>query len=57
MVIEKNIIVLREGPRSGLDNTAVTAKVKYTVNIINSERKFVLIYTTMQSLVFCMLVV
>ena len=41
-MIEKDILVLGEGPTDGLDDVIVTAEAKYLINFIRSGRKFVL---------------
>ena len=39
---DRNILVLGEGPTQGLDNTAITAEAKYSINFTESERRFVI---------------
>ena len=39
---KKVILVLGEGPTQGLDNTAITADAKYSINFSRSKRKFCL---------------
>ena len=39
---KKDILVLGEGPTQGLDNTTITAEVKYPINFTESGIKFVL---------------
>ena len=36
----KDILILGKGPTQGLDNTTLTAEVKYAINISRSQRKF-----------------
>ena len=39
---EKDILVLGEGPTQELDDTTITAEVKYPINFTESEKRFVL---------------
>ena len=39
---EKDILVLGEGPTQELDDTTITAEVKYPINFRESEKRFVL---------------
>ena len=32
LIIKKDILILGEGPTQGLDDTKITAKVKYAIN-------------------------
>ena len=38
----KDILILGEGPTEGLDDTTLTAKAKYSINFLRSQRKFCL---------------
>ena len=38
----KDILILDQGPTQGLDDDTLTAEVKYPLNFIQSERRFVL---------------
>ena len=38
----KDILVLGEGPTQGLDDTAITAESKYSINFTRSRKRFVL---------------
>ena len=38
----KDILILREGPTQGLDDTTLTAKAKYLINFTQSGKRFVL---------------
>ena len=40
---ERNILVLGEGQTQRLDDTALTAEVKYPINFTQSRKRFVLI--------------
>ena len=39
---KKNILILGEGPTHVLDGTTLTAEVKYPINFIQANKKFVL---------------
>ena len=39
---EKDVLILGEGPRHGLDDTTSTAEAKYPVNFTKSRKKFLL---------------
>ena len=39
----KDILILREGPTQGLDNTTLTAEAKFTIRFTQSGKRFVLI--------------
>ena len=38
----KDILIFGEGPIQGLDDTTLTAKVKYPINFTQSGKRFVL---------------
>ena len=38
----KDILILGEGPTQGLDNTALMAEAKYSINFIQLNKRFVL---------------
>ena len=38
----KEILILGEGPKQGLDDTILTAEAKYPINITQSRKRFVL---------------
>ena len=38
----KNILILREGPTQGLDDTSLTEEAKYSINFIQLRKRFVL---------------
>ena len=42
IIRKKNILALGEGPRQGLDDTALTAGAKYSIIFSRSQRKFCL---------------
>ena len=39
---KRDILVLGKGPTQGLDNTAITAEAKYSINFTESGKRFVL---------------
>ena len=40
--INKDILILGEGPKQGLDDTTSTAKAKYPINFTQPRKRFVL---------------
>ena len=40
--IKKDILVLREDPTNGLDDTTITAEVNYSINFTGLGKRFVL---------------
>ena len=40
LIIKKNILVFDEDPTQRLDDTTVTAKVKYPINFTQSGKRF-----------------
>ena len=53
----KDILILDEGPKQGLDNTTVTTEAKYPMNFTQPNKRFVLSlhYNGSNSLLFVML--
>ena len=39
IIRKKDILVRDEGPTQGLDDTKITAKTKYSINVPKSQRK------------------
>ena len=42
LTIKNNILALGEGPTQGLDDTTITAEVKYPINFTRLGRRFLL---------------
>ena len=38
----KNVLIIGEGPKQGLNDTAITAEAKYPITFIQSGKRFVL---------------
>ena len=47
----RDILILGEGPTQGLEDTTLTAKAKYPIDFMQSERRFILIYTITEVIV------
>ena len=41
LIIKKDILILGEGPKEGLDDTTLTAEAKYPVNFTQPNKRFV----------------
>ena len=47
----KDILIFGEGPTEGLDDTTLTAVAKYSIIFSRPNKRFVLVYTIVESTV------